>query len=478
MNCADNYELLSKSPQRKKMKKTPACIIAFLLFTALVLAETPAPDSGAMLNIKGVTIVLGGFVEGAGIYRSANTNSDIGTPFGRIPLGNSAGFYQNETEFSARRSRLSLRASGDYDPDTHLSGYYEMDFLGAAATANSNESNSYNPRIRHLFAALDWDKLGLHLLAGQTWSLATPNNNASVTNPLPTGLNLLIDNACVVGATWAWQPQFRVVKNFGKALSLAVSTENPQTTVASQPNSVPINYANSQGPGSNFAVALSVNALPDFVGKIALDPGWGHFEVLDLVRNFKSNLKTSTGSLTDTGITTDAVGGGVILPVVPGMFSLVASGLFGSGIGRYGSALLPDVTQNKQGIDLPLTGSQILTGINVTPTPALALYAFYGQEQLNRLSFTNAAGDTGYGYGSDLYNNSGADSLGGTVNGNIRKISEVTAGGWWKFYQGKMGRMQLGVQYGHVENFYFNVIKGGAPTAIENMVFVSVRYYW
>ena len=442
------------------------------------MAETPAPDSVAMFTIKGVAVVLGGFVEGAGIYRSANTNSDIGTPFGRIPLGNSAGFYQDETEFSARRTRFSLRAAGDFDPNTHLSGYYETDFLGAASTANSTESNSYDLRIRHLFAEIDWDNLGLRLIAGQTWSLATPNNNASVTNPLPTGLNLLIDNACVVGATWTWQPQFRIVKSFGKALSLAVSAENPQTTVASQPNSVPVNYANNQGPGANFSVPLSVNALPDFVGKVALDPGWGHFEAFDLVRNFKSNMKTSTGSLTDTGITTNAVGGGVILPIIPGRMSLVASALFGSGIGRYGSALLPDVTQNEQGIDLPLNGSQMLTGLNLTPSADWTVYGFYGQEQLNQLSFTNAAGDTGYGYGSNLYNNAGADSLGGTVNGNIRKISEITVGGWWKFYRGKMGNMQVGVQYGHVNNYYFNVIKGGAPTAIENMVFVSMRYYW
>ncbi len=32
-----------------------------------------------------------------------------------------------------------------------MEGYFEMDFLGAAPTANSNESNSYNLRMRNVY---------------------------------------------------------------------------------------------------------------------------------------------------------------------------------------------------------------------------------------------------------------------------------------------------------------------------------------
>ncbi len=84
----------------------------------------------------------------------------------------------------------------------------------------------------------------------------------------------------------------------------------------------------------------------------------------------------------------------------------------------------------------------------------------------------------GFGYGSELYNNSGAGVLGGTVNGNIKRVSQEAAGAWWKFYRGKMGKMQAGLQYSHTENKYFAVVNGGAPTAADNMVFTSVRYYW
>ena len=66
-----------------------------------------------------------------------------------------------------------MLAQGDVNSDTHLTFWNEMDFLGDAQTANSNESNSYNLRIRNMYTTIDWDSLGLEVLAGQNWSLAT-----------------------------------------------------------------------------------------------------------------------------------------------------------------------------------------------------------------------------------------------------------------------------------------------------------------
>jgi hypothetical protein len=429
------------------------------------------------VNIKGITVDLGGFIEAAGIYRGTNLNSDVASKFQSLPLGNSAGFYQDQALFSARQSRLSLLAKGDFDQQTHLAGYYEMDFLGAASTANSNESNSYNLRIRHLYTTIDWDNLGLHLLGGQTWSLATMNSEGIIPGKVLSPLT--IDAQYVAGFTWARQPQFRIVKDFDKTLWLGVSVENPQTTLASQAKTpLNTNYANGQAAGSNFANTMSVNSVPDFVAKAAFDPGWGHFEVFDLARNFQSNLKSGT-VLSDTSIETDAAGAGVILPIVPKVLSVMASGIIGSGIGRYGSGQLPDVTQDQQGIDIPLNGSQLLTGLTFTPVPEVTVYANYGQEQLNRQSWINA-GDSAFGYGSSAapVNNSGAGILGGTVNGNISKISEITVGTWLKCYEGKAGEIRLGLQYAHAEDLYFSATDGGAPAAYDNMFFCSLRYYW
>src|SRR6185369_10586881 len=170
----------------------------------------------------------------------------------------------------------------------------------------------------------------------------------------------------------------------------------------------------------------------------------GHYEIFDLVRVFESGLPKS-GALHNTFKVTNAVGGGAVLPLIPKQLNLYLSGLYGKGIGRYGSAQLPDVTQAENGANIPLKGSQLLAGLIYDPTSDWTLYTYYGQEQMEKASTIDAG--KGFGYGSELYNNSGAGILGGTVNGNIKRVWQETAGAWWKFYQGRMGKMQAGLQY-------------------------------
>ena len=56
----------------------------------------------------------------------------------------------------------------DVDAQQKLAAYFETDFLGAAPTANSVESNSYNPRLRQAYGTYDNNAWGLHVLAGQS----------------------------------------------------------------------------------------------------------------------------------------------------------------------------------------------------------------------------------------------------------------------------------------------------------------------
>ena len=137
------------------------------------IKQVAHPDK---LNYKGVSITLGGFLEAATIYRDRNLGSDIATPFQNIPFTGPAGpgnpssaasaGHAEEFRNSERQSRLSLLVQGDVNPTTHLAMYGEFDFQAAAHTANLNESNSFNPRIRHLYGTVDWDTYGLHFLAG------------------------------------------------------------------------------------------------------------------------------------------------------------------------------------------------------------------------------------------------------------------------------------------------------------------------
>ena len=123
----------------------------------------------------GVKLSWGGFIEAAGIWRQRNEVADMGSDFNNIPYPMSPLYHEQETRFSARQSRLFFLAEGNISMSQIVRGYFEMDFLGAATTANSIESNSYTPRIRQAFLSYDDMAAGWHIMAGQGWSLLTQN---------------------------------------------------------------------------------------------------------------------------------------------------------------------------------------------------------------------------------------------------------------------------------------------------------------
>src|SRR5271169_2333807 len=125
--------------------------------------------------IDRVKLTWGGFLVAETVYRQHNAVADIGTPFTSIPYPLSRQFGENEFHGTARQSRLSLLAEGVLDPVQKLSGYYEMDFLGAGVTSNYNQSNSWAPRLRHAYVTYDNTEWGLHFLGGPAWSLLTQN---------------------------------------------------------------------------------------------------------------------------------------------------------------------------------------------------------------------------------------------------------------------------------------------------------------
>ena len=153
--------------------------------------------------------------------------------FSGIPFPSTSTAHTSELRFSARQSRLSILAQGNADSDTHLAFYGEFDFMAGPGSANSNESNSYSPRIRNVYGTVDWDAEGVELLAGQNWSLLTLNSHGiTPRNEVPPAT---IDAQYSVGFNWARQPQIRIVKNWDHQVWLAVSVENPQTTFAGGP---------------------------------------------------------------------------------------------------------------------------------------------------------------------------------------------------------------------------------------------------
>jgi hypothetical protein len=203
--------------------------------------------------------------------------------------------------------------------------------------------------------------------------------------------------------------------------------------------------------------------------------------------------------------------------------------LGGSGIGRYGSAGLADATTRPDGTLALIRNYQALGTLQLHPTPKMDIYFNVGTEYEDRAQyFKSAAGPTfggsgraateneGYGYvglnnsgcwtetqpvtGPSTGSNTGVPTgVGGSTGfipgplanctGDTRNIVEGTLGFWYRFYNGPMGRFQWGMQFSdYVRNSWHGVGAAatlnpgglgvsGQPTANQNMVFTSFRYY-
>ena len=447
-------------------------------------STTPGPTPMGSFRLGPVTVTLGGFIEGAGIFRSRNEVADVASNFNTgIPFPNSPLYHENEFRGSARQSRLSLLAEGNVSAAEKLSAYFETDFQGGSPTANQNESNSYNLRIRNAYGTYDNTDWGVHVLAGQNWSLLT-QQQVGIT-PRKEDIPATIDAQYVVGFNWTRQPQVRVTGDFADhKLWAAVSLEQPQNLVYVGPNGAGTvgGTANFQNPGSGIlasTVNYSTDIAPDIIAKLAYDPGFGHYEAFGLARFLHDRVSAPGGGRDNTTL---AGGGGVAasLPLFGGKVAVRGSVLAGYGIGRYSSGQLPDSTLSRSGSPAPVPSIAALVGVLAHPAPTVDLYGYVGTEQASRRSF--AQGGKGYGYGSPLYANAGCATELSTAGctANTSGLVEGTLGAWWRFLRGPFGTAQVGAQYAYVRRDIFN---GTVPAGSKgnhgtdnNIVMVSFRY--
>jgi hypothetical protein len=477
---------------------------------------SPGPlKAKAPLLPPGVKLSWGGFIEAAGIWRERNEVADMGSDFNNIPYPISPLYGQNELRFSARQSRLWFMAEGDISMSQIIRAYYEMDFLGAATTANSIESNSYTPRTRNVYLSYDDNAWGWHVLAGQNWSLLTQNKKGI--EPRNENIPTTIDAQYVVGFNWSRNPQIRVVKDFGPMVSIGASAESPQvrfqTPGSTAPPGLTIASTNlgTQSGLMDTLQSYSIDQVPDFVEKIAFDPGWGHYEAVGLQRFFTDEtLCTSTafgtcpfvGAISKNNNTFGwGVGGSVLLPAIPQFLDLQGSVLYGKGIGRYGSGQLPDVTFAADGSLTAVTAIQSLVGATVHVTPALDWYTYAGLER-DDANF-GSIGGTNFGFGNPLYSDATcltpsfatpapsaagvpASSVTGLLSNtgcsvNVKQLEEITTGIWYNFYKGNMGRIAGGLQYEYIHRDTFpGAVPAGfiSPSTNESIVMTSLRYYF
>jgi hypothetical protein len=442
-------------------------------YPPIILANDLACNSGSYA-LGEICFTPGGFIELAGIFRDPNLVSDVETNFGAIPFRNSPLSRENEFRFSARQSRFSGMFAAKIDPTLKITGYFELDFLGAAVTSNSRESNSYVPRIRQLFTAIDSLDTGWHVLAGQAYSLIT--TNAVGITPLKEQIPLTIDPQFVVGFNWTRNPQIRVVKDVAPGLWAAVSLEAPQSVLPpspfAAPNGVSVNFNNPGDPTGqlNSTTTYSNNSAPDIAAKLAFEPGFGHYEVKGLARFFNDRV---------IGRTNDAVGYGVgaaaTFPLLDRRLEFQVSGLVGQGIGRYGTTLLPDFALRADGSIAPIPAFQLLTGLVGHVQPGTDVYIYAGWEHASRAGAFSTAG-----YGSPTLTVTGCNVEGAaatTCQAETRDIRQITGGFWHDLYKGSFGRLAAGAQVSYTERDAFRGAFGISPSTHLVVGLASLRYY-
>ena len=445
------------------------------------VAYAPPEPWDKKFHLNGITITPGGFIAAEGVFRTRDTGGDFSPAFGSLTPYTSPNGHLQELRGTARQSRISALIQGNFNPDTLISGYGEFDFLGAGDTANSTESNSYQPRVRHLYATVDWQDEGFHILAGQTWSLATLQGKGI--SPRNEVIPATIDAQYVAGFTWTRQPQVRVTKNFGDEFWVAASAELAQTTscatgdasgAAASGFAVGNNLAfcnQNAGGGSgvlNTQQLYSFNHIPDVIAKAAWEPTMGdrtlHIEGFGLYTDeydFVENGiaapaagKSPAISFNNTRFDSAGwgAGGGITIPVMPKLLDVQGSGMIGRGIGRYGSSQFADATFNPNGSLNPLPEMMFLAGVTVHATPQLDLYAYGGEERLLSTDFTSTAGA---GLVGPTANNSQCYFVNGTCAGKVQDAWEVTGGFWDKVYQGNFGSVRVGLQYAYIQDDLF-----------------------
>lgn len=491
--------------------------------TEAAAAKAQAGEEGAVsIRFKGITITPGGFLAAESVWRQRTVQADINTPFTTTPFPNSDMSRVSEFNASGRQSRLSFLFEGKAD-NVKVTGYYELDWLGACASSNSRQSNSYCMRQRQIWGQ-GTTASGWSLTGGQTWSLATETKKGlDVRTEAPP---MTIDPAYNVGFTWARQYGVRLTKNFNDKLWLGFSVENPQATITA--TNVPTSFfvgAPASGGGvlnATDGTGYAANPTPDFIVKAAFEPGRGHYEVFGIINNYRARVYPCSAPVAQIALPAGCPG---VAPSAANPFNSTVTGggagvnarlaldaakkfevgvhaLFGDGVGRYSDAQIADVTARPNGTLALIRGGGALGTIELHPSPKLDVYLNYGAEYSFRTAYTYLTNQAvpatvGVGFGSPLFNNSGcelADPLptgqfggnatNGACRGDLRNIQEGTVGFWHKFYNGgPKGGLRWGIQYSYlVRNGWSGnnntpAAAGVSPKAVNNMVFTSFRYY-
>jgi hypothetical protein len=433
---------------------------------AQAAADQPSP---LQIHIGDATITPVGFMDLTNTWRSTNAGSSLQTNFGSIPYNNGVTGRLSEDKLSAANSRIGFRVDAKA-LGTNIMGYYEGDFVGGVGDMGYNtqvSSNSLLYRIRLYWVDLRRGKF--EFLAGQSWSMLTPNRKQI--SPLPADLfySQVVDVNYMNGLTWGRIPGLRFLYHPSEKVTFGLSLENSAQYFGGSGGgglpTLPAALASSMAGELDQNVTNGVkipNVHPDIIAKLAFDPiAKVHVELAGV----ESTVKLFNPS-TQQYFTKAGAGGSINanLELFPGL-RLVTNNFWSDGEGRYLFGVVPDFIVRADGSPSLIHAGSTVSGFEYAYKNT-QIYAYYGGIYAGRNTALDANGKSLIGYG---YTGSG--------NGQNKTTQEGTFGWtqtWWR--DGKYGAFQTMAQYAYFFRDPWFVAANAPKNAHENAIWFNLRY--
>ena len=439
-------------------------------FPPVPQATAAAAEAPLQLKIGSVGIQPIGFMDLTSSWKDKDAGGSLGTNFGSIPYNNTPAAKLSEFRFSPQNSRIGFRIDGDWK-DAHFIAYNEFDFLGTSGGNNLSVTNgAFVPRLRLFW--VDVRKGKLEFLAGQSWSMLTPNRKGISALPGDLFYSQTIDVNYMVGLTWTRQPGVRILYHPNEKVTFGFSAENPDQYIGGSAGGSPITLPTALTglAGTQLDNQTNVqnipNLHPDFIAKFAFDPSArAHFEIAGIERTFKI-WNITTGQPTSGQYFSKVAGGGSLngnFELAKG-FRVVTNNFYSSGGGRYLFGQAPDLIVRADGSISSIHSGGFVEGFEETYKKWL-LYAYWGNIYIGR----NTARDTngsfiGYGYP-------------GSPNSMNRSLNEVSFGfneTIWR--DAKYGAINLMGQYFWEQRNPWYVAPNSPKATHLNTIFFNLRY--
>ena len=432
----------------------------------------PGSDTPAYLRLGSVCITPVGFMDLTPFWRDKNAGSSMGSNFGSVPYNNTVNGNLSEFHFSIQNSRIGFRMDGDWK-GAHFIGYNEFDFNGTSGSSSLAVSNgAVVPRLRLYW--VDVRKGKVEFLAGQSWSMLTPNRVGISALPGDLFYTQVVDINYVAGLTWTRQPGVRVLYHPSNKVTFGFSVEQPDQYAGGSAGGSAITYPTALAglsttqldAGASIATQnylAQPGYTPDFIAKVAFDPtSRFHFEVTGLESNFKTTaLAAPFISHTTAGA---GVQVGANVEIVKNL-RLISTNYWSDGGGRYLFGQAPDVIVRSDGSLSAVHSGGAIEGFEARMKNTL-LYAYYGGIFIDKNVALDANGTTKIGYGYP-----------GSANGQNRAIQEITFGFNQTIWSNpRYGAINFMGQYEYLTRDPWSVATGAPKNTHDNTIYTDIRY--